>query len=66
MLIAAAGTGVVATVFFILDSVLSPDERPAPTGRPRAQTVPGAIPYLGLQIVPGAGGAALSSLRWRF
>ena len=66
VLVAAAGTALVATVFFILDAVVSPDEKAAPAERPHAQTAPGALPRLGLQIVPGTGAAALSSLRWSF
>jgi hypothetical protein len=65
-LVGAAGTALVATVFFILDAVLSPDERPVGAERPHAQTTPDTLPRLGLQIIPGAGGAALSSLEWRF
>ena len=68
VLVGAAGTALVATVFFILDAVLSPEEeeKPAPAERPRAQAAPDTGPRLGLQLIPGAGGAALSSLRWSF
>jgi hypothetical protein len=66
VLVAAAGTTLVATVFFILDAVVSPDEKAAPAERPHARTAPGAVPRLGFQIVPGTGAAALSSLRWTF
>ena len=65
-LVAAGGTAVVATVFFILDAMLSPEEKPGPAVRPRAQTIPATLPHLGLQIMPGKGAAALSSLRWSF
>jgi hypothetical protein len=64
-LIAAGGTAVVATVFFILDSVRGPDATPVERG----QAGTDRAPRLGLGVSPPAGDGpvtAFSTLRWSF
>jgi hypothetical protein len=61
-LIGAAGTALVATAFFIVDSLHTPDEHHAESDRPRR-----AAPAFGLSLSPEGGRTgAFSSLRWSF
>jgi hypothetical protein len=62
-LIVAAGTALVATAFFILDSVRTP-ERHAERDRPRSSR---STPVFGLALRPDGGRTtAISALRWSF
>jgi tetratricopeptide (TPR) repeat protein len=58
LLLAAAGTGVVAAVFFVLDAIRTPSE-PAPAAPP--------LPAVSVSIVPsGSGLGAQGAWSWRF
>ncbi len=63
-LIGAAGTALVATAFFIVDSLRAPDEHHAEGDRAHPH---GSAPAFGVAFHPEGGrAAAFSALRWRF